>query len=103
MNPELPLSEFIVSSFIPGLILWLFGFFCGVLFKHIIDRFTREKDNSKLINHIVLFVIIFAWLLSNVIDWLDPNYATPLALHVLMASPVGFYFSPIDLSKFLKK
>lgn len=103
MNQDLPTTLISNPAILPSIILWLFGVFCGFVARMVIEKFTRGNGSEKLANTIVLVAVIFVWLLANVIDWLDPNYATPLAIHILMGSIVGFFFTPVDLSKFLKK
>lgn len=102
-NTDLPASIAQNPNIIPAIALWAFGVFCGFIFRIIFEKLTAGKKDEKLANTIVLIAVIFVWLIANLIDWLDPNYATPLALHILMGSVVGFFFTPVDLSKFLKK
>lgn len=102
-NTDLPTTIVQNPAILPALVLWIFGVFCGFVFRMIFEKVTNGKKNEKLANTIVLIAVIFVWILANLIDWLDPNYATPLAIHILMGSVVGFFFTPLDLSKLLKK
>lgn len=72
------------------------GFVIGYLSRTIQDSFVKSRTDTKinrvLLEEIVAFVVVVAWLISVFVSVVYPDRQVPLAVHILMGAVVGFIY-----------
>lgn len=64
------------------------GFAIGWIARGVKEKYSVSIDTEKTIS----MVILFAYLLSVIVDMISPAYETPLGLHTVMGIIAGYYF-----------
>lgn len=104
METQLPPAfASIAISLIPILITYFAGILTGFLLRLGIERLAQKEKKEDLTRTFIGFAIVIMWILTNLVDLGDPNYSTPLAVHLIMGSLAGAYFRPIDFTKLFKR
>lgn len=72
-----------------AVVSFVVGVLTGYTFKNLADKSTEQKAS-----YTVLYVVLFAWLLSFMVDIFNPEYTTSPVVHGMMGVIVGFFFKP---------
>lgn len=90
MHLSTEMSVLVIVSFVVGFLL-------GYLSAIVLTKTVKFTSNT-----FVLIVVILVWALTRIVDLIDPNFTTPLALDTLAGIIVGFFYKPIK-DKYEKK
>ncbi len=83
----------IITYITLSVISTVFGFVLGYIARGVIDKTTQGSGVSP--NVIAMSVVLFVFTISVIVDIINPNYETPLALYALMSLIIGYFFKPI--------
>jgi len=78
-----------LSYILVAIVSFVVGLLTGYTFRGFSDKSTEQKAS-----YTVLYVVLFAWLLSFMVDIFNPNYTTSPVVHGMMGVIVGFFFKP---------
>lgn len=76
-------------------IIFLSGNLVGVMVGWASHSLISKKENDLHLKPLVAFVVMFIWAISSLYAIVSTDYETPLAVHGLFGTVVGFFYEGV--------
>jgi hypothetical protein len=73
------------------IVSFLVGFLVGVLGGYAFGIGIRDATEGQMQNGIAMLITL-AWILSILVDAIEPAYQTPIGVHAMMGAVAGYLF-----------
>jgi len=77
-----------MNTIVVGIVSWLVGIVMGFILGRL--KFFQHQKNSD----IVLLAVTVVWVISMIVELINPAYKTSPLVHGLMGMIAGFFYKP---------